>query len=67
MTRSKKIFVGLAVVFITSLVALVYDISTKTTFPGSKSRVKDSVRKENHDMKDTVKITLTPKSTAQPL
>jgi len=67
MTRSKKIFVGLGVVFIASLLALVYDISSKTTFPGSKSRLKDSMHKENHDMKDTVKRALTPKSTARPL
>ena len=66
MTRSKKIFVGLSVVFFLSLVALVYDISHKTTFPGSKRREKDSLNKVNPQKVDTSKRALTPKSAIQP-
>ena len=36
MTRSKKVFAGFAVVFFLFLAFVVYDISTRTTFPGSK-------------------------------
>jgi hypothetical protein len=35
MTRSKKIFAAFAFVFAIFLVFIVYDISTRTTFPGS--------------------------------
>jgi len=35
MSRSKKIFVAFAIVFLLFLVYVSYDISTRTTFPGS--------------------------------
>lgn len=36
MSRSKKIFAAFAIVFFLMLAYIVYDISSRTTFPGSK-------------------------------
>lgn len=53
MTRSKKVFAGFAIVFFLFLVFVVYDISTRTTFPGSEYKerpvdsVQDSVRADS--------------------
>ena len=48
MTRSKKIFAIFAIVFAVLLGYVVYDISTRTTFPGSAPSAgelkRDSVR-----------------------
>lgn len=44
MTRSKKIFVGFAIVFFGALGYLSYDISSRTTFPGSKSQLKERLK-----------------------
>jgi hypothetical protein len=38
MSRSKKIFAAFAFVFLLFLVFVVYDISTRTTFPGSAKK-----------------------------
>jgi hypothetical protein len=46
MSRSKKIFLAVAVVFIISLGYFSYDISSRTTFPGSKSQLKERVKKQ---------------------
>ena len=35
MSRSKKIFAFFAAIFVLILIYLVYDISSRTTFPGS--------------------------------
>jgi hypothetical protein len=40
MTRSKKIFLVVVVLFFLFLIWLMYDISSRTTFPGSKNREK---------------------------
>ncbi len=40
MTRSKKIFLIVVVLFFLFLVWLMYDISSRTTFPGSKNKEK---------------------------
>jgi hypothetical protein len=40
MSRSKKIFLALAILFFGLLFYASYDISTKTTFPGSKPQLK---------------------------
>ena len=42
MSRSKKIFVAFAIVFFLVLVYIVYDISSRTTFPGSRPPKKKS-------------------------
>lgn len=44
MTRSKKIFAWLAVIFLIALFYASYDISTRTTFPGSKSQLKERLQ-----------------------
>ncbi|MCC6834565.1 MAG: hypothetical protein IT213_06230 [Cytophagales bacterium] len=60
MTRSKKIFAGLAVVFAVLLVYVSYDISTRTTFPGSKPQLKERIEeqflKQDSIIIDTVNI-----------
>jgi hypothetical protein len=59
MTRSKKIFVGFAIIFLVLLAYASYDISTRTTFPGSKpqlkERIQDQFLKKDSLFKDTLK------------
>jgi len=43
MSKSKKIFLTLAVVFFALLFYASYDISTRTTFPGSKPQLKERI------------------------
>ncbi|MBN8652752.1 MAG: hypothetical protein J0L67_15070 [Cytophagales bacterium] len=54
MSKSKKIFAGLAVVFAILLLYASYDISTRTTFPGSKPQLKERIE-EQFLKADTVK------------
>ncbi|HZX75501.1 MAG TPA: hypothetical protein VFE57_13835 [Cyclobacteriaceae bacterium] len=58
MQRSKKIFVGVSVLFFAGLVYLSYDISSRTTFPGSKpqlpERLKDQFLEKDTLVKDTI-------------
>ncbi len=44
MSFSKKIFVGIAIVFLILLAYASYDISRRTTFPGSKSQLKERLK-----------------------
>jgi hypothetical protein len=53
MTKSKKIFLGAAVVFFALLFYASYDISTRTTFPGSKPQIKERIQ-NTYLKKDTV-------------
>ncbi|TXH26161.1 MAG: hypothetical protein E6Q96_08210 [Cyclobacteriaceae bacterium] len=46
MSKSKKIFAGLAVVFVVLLLYASYDISTRTTFPGSKPQLKERIEEQ---------------------
>jgi hypothetical protein len=46
MKRSKKIFVGAMALFFASLAYISYDISSRTTFPGSKSQLKERLKKK---------------------
>ncbi|HBH22172.1 MAG TPA: hypothetical protein DDY13_01990 [Cytophagales bacterium] len=43
MGKSKKIFLGLSIVFFLIMIAIGIDISRKTTFPGSKGYLKESI------------------------
>jgi hypothetical protein len=43
---SKKIFLLLAVVFASLLIWASYDISRRTTFPGSKPQLKERLKKQ---------------------
>jgi hypothetical protein len=46
MSKSKKIFLAIAAVFFSLLIYASYDISRRTTFPGSKSQLKERVKKQ---------------------
>ena len=43
MTRSKKVFAGAAAVFVLLLIYASYDISRRTTFPGSKPQLRERI------------------------
>jgi len=57
MSRSKKIFLLVAVIFLGALIYFSYDISSRTTFPGSKpqlpTRIKEQFGKPDSVKKDT--------------
>lgn len=53
MTRSKKIFLGAAILFFIGIAVASYDISRKTTFPGSKSQLKERI-KEQYQLGDSL-------------
>jgi len=59
MSKSKKVFLGFAIVFFALLFYASYDISTRTTFPGSKpqlkERIQDQFLKKDSVKKDTIK------------
>jgi hypothetical protein len=63
-SRSKKIFAAFAIVFFCILAYVVYDISSRTTFPGSKKTERpedlpyDSAGTENDAAQDTLQNTL---------
>lgn len=44
MTRSRRIFVVFVIVFVILLSYASYDISTRTTFPGSKPQLKERIQ-----------------------
>lgn len=46
MTRSKKIFIFLALLFFMALGYISYDISSRTTFPGSKPQLQERVKSQ---------------------
>ncbi len=46
MTKSKKIFLGGAVLFFMGIAYASYDISKRTTFPGSKPQLQERIKKQ---------------------
>lgn len=46
MSRSKKIFLTAVIGFFMLLAYASYDIASRTTFPGSKSQLKERLKKE---------------------
>ena len=54
MTRGKKIFAGLAVVFVVGMVWISYDISRRTTFPGSKPQLQERIKDTYLKKSDTL-------------
>ena len=46
MNRNKKIFLVFAIIFFGLMIYIGYDISSKTTFPGSKSQLKERIKDE---------------------
>jgi len=55
MKRSKKIFLLLAALFFIMLIAIGFDISRRTTFPGTKKPQEESIVPNEHD---TTKINI---------
>jgi hypothetical protein len=55
MSRSKKVFVAVAIAFLILLAYASYDIATRTTFPGSKSQLKERL-KNQYLKSDTVSV-----------
>jgi len=41
MSRSKKLFIAIAVIFLMTILYVMYDMSSRTTFPGSKPPMED--------------------------
>uniref|UniRef100_UPI00404741E9 hypothetical protein n=1 Tax=Roseivirga sp. TaxID=1964215 RepID=UPI00404741E9 len=56
MNRSKKIFVVVALLFILATLLVGYDITTKTSFPGSKKLLKESIAPSKPEASDTLKL-----------
>jgi hypothetical protein len=54
MKKSKKIFVGIGILFIIATLIVGYDISSKTSFPGSKKLLKESIA-PSEDEKELLK------------
>jgi hypothetical protein len=46
MNRNKKWFAWMALLFIILLAYASYDISTRTSFPGSRPQLKERIRKD---------------------
>jgi hypothetical protein len=61
MTRSKKLFAALSVVFLIGLIYASYDIGKRTTFPGSKPQLQERIKKQflpaDSSKKDSLKST----------
>lgn len=53
MSKSKKIFLLFAAIFITIILIIMYDIARKTTFPGGSKTKKENV--QEIDGADSVK------------
>lgn len=54
MKRSKKIFILVAVIFVVATLIVGYDISRKTSFPGSKKYLKESIAPTDQEGDSTV-------------
>lgn len=46
MSTNKKVFLILAILFFVAMIYISYDISSRTTFPGSKSQLKERITDE---------------------
>jgi hypothetical protein len=55
MSRSKKIFFIAFGVFVLTLIFLSYDISKRTSFPGSKSQLKERL-KQKYTTEDSLTV-----------
>jgi len=49
MKHSKKLFILFAVIFFGAMAYLGYDISSRTTFPGSKPQLKERLMNNQND------------------
>ena len=55
MKKSKKVFVIIGVLFIVATIIVGYDISRKTSFPGSKKYLKESIA-PSEDEKELLEV-----------
>lgn len=53
MSRGKKIFLAIAAIFVFLLLYASYDISQRTTFPGSKPQLKERIEERFNDSDST--------------
>jgi len=64
MNKSKKYFALILVLFFAGMAYFGYDVSSKTTFPGSKSQLKERIKKQflqpDSVKSDTAKATQRP-------
>jgi len=58
MKTSKKLFLLLTLIFLLIMVYIGYDISSRTTFPGSKPQLKERLKYQPTDTlsNDTLKV-----------
>ncbi|UII25932.1 hypothetical protein LVD15_21925 [Fulvivirga maritima] len=56
MNKSKKVFLIVALVFFAIMVYIGYDISSRTTFPGSKPQLKERLINQQTEEKDSTAI-----------
>ncbi len=56
MNRQKRIFVIVAILFILATILVGYDITTRTSFPGSKKLLKESIAPSEENIQDSLKI-----------
>ncbi|MTI39503.1 hypothetical protein [Fulvivirga lutimaris] len=55
MSNSKRIFLVFAVLFFAVMIYIGYDISSRTTFPGSKPQLKERI-KDKLELKDSTEV-----------
>lgn len=46
MSRPKKVFIAICFLFFVGVAYFGYDVSSRTTFPGSKSQLKERLKKQ---------------------
>lgn len=56
MKQSKKIFLGLSGLFFLVMIIIGFDISRRTTFPGSKKLLPQSIQSADTTQSDTVRF-----------
>jgi hypothetical protein len=56
MSKSKKIFIGIAVAFFVLLFYASYDISKRTTFPGSKPQLQERIQNKFSDNDSSTQV-----------
>ena len=50
MNKSKKIFLVIAILFVLATLIVGYDIASKTSFPGSKKYLKESIAPSKNEV-----------------
>jgi preprotein translocase subunit SecG len=55
MKNSKKVFIFLAIIFFIILLFLSWDISRRTTFPGSRPQLKERLEKQYREELDSLR------------